>query len=309
LERYQLSLVSFLYYQKGMSQHEIADKFGLSNMTVSRLLQRAKEHEIVKIHVSFPFEIDDSISNSLETQYGIKKAIVIKSEGLSDEEKSELIGRIWAFNMNLSYRNDYVLGLGLGITIGHMVKYLLPMKTKNVHVVQLMGGLTDVTYKSPFTIVQETCRKLHAQGTYVTSSVVVENKKVRDSVLYDTPTGKQIRDLWNKCDEAIFGIGTIDKGYILSPELVHGHDIEELRRDGVIGDIMGHCINAKGEFVSTHLEERLVHVPLEIFKKLPERIAIAGGKKKADTIRAALLSGIITTFVTDKETAKNLLNQ
>jgi DNA-binding transcriptional regulator LsrR (DeoR family) len=70
---------------------------------------------------------------------------------------------------------------------------------------------------------------------------------------------------------------------------------------------MGHCFNARGNFIKTHLDERLVNIPLEMFRKIQERVALAGGEYKSEAIKGALLSGIITTLVTDDVTAKKLL--
>lgn len=306
LEKYRLAMISLMYFENGISQQEIASKLNLSKMTVSRMLQKAKDSNIIQINIQLPFKIDEKLSKKVTDQYGIENAVVIKKESTKNINTAELIGRVWAFYMGISLKNDYILGLGLGNTIGHTIRTLVPMNTKNVHILQLMGGLADVAYKNPFTIVQETCRKLNAQGTYVTSSVIVENKNVRDSIINDTPVGRQLKDLWKNCNEALFGIGTIEKGYILSPKLVYPQDVEKIKALGTVGDIMGHCFNAKGEFLKTHLKDRLVHIPLETFMNIPKRVALAGGVKKIDSIKGALHSGIITTLVTDSDTAELL---
>ena len=296
-----------MYFEHGISQQEIATKLNLSKMTVSRMLQKAKDLGIVQINVKLPFQNDEELSEKLKEVYGIKKAVVVKRGATTDLNVSELIGRVWAFFLGLSIKDNSILGLGLGNTIGYTIQNLIPMKTKNVHIVQLMGGLTNVHIKNPFTIVQESCRKLNAQGTYVTSSVIVDNKKVRDSIINDTPVGRLVKDMWEKCDEALFGIGTIERGTLLSPDLVNYEDVQRIKTLGAIGDIMGHCFDARGNFLKTHLDERLVNIPLEMFRKIQERVALAGGEYKSEAIKGALLSGIITTLVTDDVTAKKLL--
>lgn len=84
--------------------------------------------------------------------------------------------------MNLLFSDNLVIGMGVGKTIGQVVENLVPMRTKNLHIVQLMGGLADVGEQNPFTIIQETCRKLQAKGTYFTSFALVENERMKDSV-------------------------------------------------------------------------------------------------------------------------------
>jgi len=86
------------------------------------------------------------------------------------------------------------------------------MKIKNLHVVQLMGGLSDVTSENPITLIQETCRKLHANGTYLTSMATVDDQTLRDTLLYHTAMGQRVIELWQQCQMALFGIGALNAG-------------------------------------------------------------------------------------------------
>ena len=304
---YQFAQIAIMHYENGMSQQEIADKFGLSKMTVSRMLQKAKELDIVKTSIKLPFTLHQGIANELLKKYGLKKAIVTKKVDEETVSVPELIGRVYAFYLGVGIPDDFVLGMGVGNTIGQIVQNLVPMKTNNLHIVQLMGGLSDVTFENPFTIVQETCRKLNAKGTYFTSFATVENRDLRDSLVYNTSMGQQIMETWKICNKALFGIGAIEKGTLLSPKLVEPGEIERIKREGAIGDILGHCFNEKGEFVQTDLEDRLVSIPVSMLRGIDERVAVAGGEFKVRAIQGALRSGIVTDLVTDEKTASLLL--
>jgi deoxyribonucleoside regulator len=305
---YQLAQIAIMHYENGMSQQEIADKLGLSKMTVSRMLQKAKELDIVKTSIKLPFTLHQGIANELLKKYGLKKAIVTKKVDEETVSVPELIGRVYAFYLGVGIPDDFVLGMGVGNTIGQIVQNLVPMKTNNLHIVQLMGGLSDVTFENPFTIVQETCRKLNAKGTYFTSFATVENRDLRDSLLYNTSMGQQIMETWKICNKALFGIGAIEKGTLLSPKLVEPGEIERIKKEGAIGDILGHCFNEKGEFVQTDLEDRLVSIPVSMLRGIDERVAVAGGDFKVRAIQGALRSGIVTDLVTDEKTASLLLD-
>ena len=56
MDEYQLAQISIMHYHNGMSQQEIAKSLGMSKMTVSRMLQKARDSEIVKISVALPFD-------------------------------------------------------------------------------------------------------------------------------------------------------------------------------------------------------------------------------------------------------------
>jgi len=298
--------VAFMYYEKDMTQQEIADKFSLSKMAISRMLQKARESGIVRTIISLPFELDEELQQQIKRKYNLKEVIIGKSSSSKITNTRTLLGRVYAFYMSISPLDDCVLGMGVGKTIGQIVENLVPMRTKNLHIVQLMGGLADVSEQNPFTIVQETCRKLEAKGTYLTSFALVENEKIRDSI-YNSAMGHQIRNMWEKCKQALFGVGAIEKGTLLSPKLVSAEELQELKKLGAVGDILGHCFDRNGNFINTDLEERLVSIPVNMLKNIQERVAIAGGEYKVQAIRGVLRSGLITTLVTDEITAKKLM--
>ncbi len=304
----ELSIISSMHFDKGLSQQDIAAKLGLSKMTVSRMLQKARESEIIQINIKLPFQLDKVLARRIEALYGIKKAVVVRRAKSEKQSISELIGQVCAFYVGLSLSDDYILGLGVGNTIGQVVRNLVPVRMKNVAIVQLMGGLADVTDNNPFTIVQETCRKLKAEGTLLTSFATVENERMRDSIIYNTSMGGQIREMWGKCTEAILGIGTVGKGTLLSPTLVTREELEKLKQLGAVGDILGHCFDRNGAFIDSELERRLVSIPIDMLKKIPQRVSVAGGEQKARAIRGALLSGTITTLITDDKAAARLLD-
>ncbi len=306
---YQLSQIAIMHYENGLSQQEIANLLGFSKMTVSRMLQKAKDQGIVQTQVLLPFDLDKKTGDKLKEKFGLRRAQVIKNEkaGADIEDVRLQVTKAAAFILNTAPPSNSTIGIGIGRTIGQVVKHFVPMETDNIHVAQLMGGLPDVTKENPFTIIQETCRKLGAAGTFLTSFATAENKEARDSFFQNTDTGKMIYQLWEKCDKALFGVGTIEKGTLLSPQLVGSEEIEELKKLGAIGDILGHCFNADGEFIQSKLEDRLVAIPIELLLKIKERRAIAFGQYKVPALLGALRSGVVNELFTDDSTAAHLL--
>jgi len=290
-----------------MSQQDIATKLDLSKMAVSRILQKAKEAKIIRLSIRLPYTMNHEAEKELCRRFGLKEAYVVRRNNSDKGAAAECLGRMWAFHMGVNLPDGCVLGMGVGRTVGHVVQNLTPMKTKGLHVVQLMGGLADVTYRNPFTIVQETCRKLHAEGTYFTAFAVVENEELRDSIVYNTKMGKQVREQWERCSMALFGVGPIETGTLRSQQMITEEEVGLLRAKGVIGDFLGHFFNSEGKFVETEFEARLVSIPLSTLSKIPMKVALAGGEEKTESICGALKTGMIDTLVTDEETARKAL--
>lgn len=300
------ALIAHLYYDEGMQQQEIAAKLGLSKMMVSRTIQKAREDGVVQIKIELPFQINKSLCRQMEERYDLRKAVVVKCDLHDSAAIAETLGQVCAFYLGTMVANNSILGFGLGATIGQLIRYLIPMKSTGIHVVQLIGGLMDVAYTNPFTIVQEACTKLNAEGTYITYPAIVLDSDQRDSILVNTPGGKKMASMWEQCSMAIFGVGAIENGY-LSPQLVTPEERKRLKKNGIVGDILGHCFNSSGEFPSTDLADRLVSIPLDLLTKVPERIAVGGGIQKARTLKALLGAGTVTSLFVDENTAKKIV--
>jgi DNA-binding transcriptional regulator LsrR (DeoR family) len=300
-----------MHFENGLSQQQIASLLGYSKMTVSRLLQKAKDKNVVRTQVMLPFDCNKKTENKLETLFGLDRAWVIRRKSETEDIAviRDELAQAAAFFLNTEPMADVTIGVGIGRTIGSVVRNLVPLKTKGVHVVQLMGGLPEVTNENPFSIIQETCGKWEATGTFLTSFAAVEDRDSRDKFLRTTEFGRMIYDLWERCDMAIFGIGSIDNGTLLSPQLVGEEELKTLKECGANGDVLGHCFNEDGDFVQSVLEDRLVAIPLDTLMKIRKRRAIAVGVEKASAILGALRSGVATELVTDDVTAQRILEK
>ena len=300
--RNQLVQVVTLYYEKNISQKDISTIFKLSKMTISRMLQKAKELNIININIVLPFKIDEYLGKKIKKKYSIDKVIVVKKD--DKETVSDLIGRVWAFYMGISDLNNKIIGLGLGAKVGSMVSYITPIKTRNTHIVQLMGGLTDVSDTNPFWIVQEMCKKLKAEGTFLTSPATVSNEETRNRIISSSYLSSI--DLKNKCNMAIFSIGDVAEGTLLSQGLVKKEELGELKEKGAVGDILGHCFDKKGNFINSSIDKRLISISIDILKSSERIVGLIGGNKKK-SLKGVLLSGIINTLVCDEKLAQEVI--
>ena len=72
-----MTKVARLYYVDRLRQTEIADQLDISQATISRLLKRAQDEQIVRINISAPAGTYADLERQLESVYGLKEAICL----------------------------------------------------------------------------------------------------------------------------------------------------------------------------------------------------------------------------------------
>jgi len=80
-------------------------------------------------------------------------------------------------------------------------------------------------------------------------------------------------------------------------------------RRGAVGDILGRHFDAYGRPIESPLAERIIALSLESLRTIPQVIAFAGGRRKADAILGALRGRYVHVLITDEATARLVLER
>lgn len=76
---------------------------------------------------------------------------------------------------------------------------------------------------------------------------------------------------------------------------------------GAVGDLLGSYLDRDGRPVNHPLNQRLMALPLEHLKTMPETILASGGVHKAEIVRAVLNAKYVKRLITDERCAQILL--
>jgi DNA-binding transcriptional regulator LsrR (DeoR family) len=108
---------------------------------------------------------------------------------------------------------------------------------------------------------------------------------------------------------ALVGIGTVQPSKLLaeSGNIFSEEELDTLRRNGAIGDILLHFFDEDGIPVKSFLDNRVISMKLNQLRNVERSIGVAGGKRKLKAIRASLRGKWINILITDNHTAKELI--
>lgn len=304
-----LAEVAILYYYDGLTQEEIAKRLNISRTSVSRMLSEARRRRIVEIHINYPWEIDQDLQMQLQKKFNLRLVRVLKVNRWDYKRILRGLGAITARYLEGILGENFILAIGWGTAIYHVVEAIKPMKLSGVQVVQMIGA---VGAGDPFVDGPELARILAQkfEGTcyYLHAPLVVKDEKVRDALMNE-PRIKEILKLAARANVALVGIGSTDPslssllraGYLTPEELM------ALREKEAVGDVCARHFDINGNILDIELNRRIVGIPIEDLKKIECVIGVAGGKAKAPAILGALKGGFINVLFTDSEAAQEIL--
>jgi len=308
-----IARVARMYYEWDLRQSEIAKQLGLSQATVSRLLNRSKEEGIIRISVNLPNGVYTELEETLVKKFGLRDAIVVDS--LDDNEKmiQRDLGAATAYYLESAIRPNEVIGISSwSATLLALVDALhsLPRKS-GVKIVQILGGIGNPAAEAHATrLTSRMAQLVNGDAVYLPVSGVLATEAARDILIADEVAQQAIR-LFDQVTTALVGIGAIDPSPLLaqSGNIFAPKELDLLRQEKAVGDILLRFFDQNGNLVETGLEKRVISMSLEQLSKVSRAIGVAGGSRKYTAILGALRGHWINILVTDHFTANRLVNE
>ena len=302
--------VAELYYEKSLTQQEIADKLNYSRPMISKLLSNANELGIVSITIQNPNSKAERLKKQIEKIFssGDKQLrVIVVPSSTEDDLTRDRVYKAAANFLEANICDNQIIGIGRGSSVYGLVNKLSGNKHIGIETVPLTGGLGSI---DSYCQVNETARKaassLGGNCNYIYSPVYLGHMSTKEAILTD-PVLKPSFDLWDKLDWAIVGIGAIFQANntyymdrILKAELETGQK--------VTADLCVNLIDSSGKAVDSK-SNPVIAINLSQLRKAKQVMAIAPGTYKTQAILGCLKGNWIDILVTDECTAINLIKK
>lgn len=305
-EREILTRVSFMYYSFRETQQEIANKLGVSKMTVSRMIERARQLGIVTISVNTPFVSDHDLEAKLQSEYDLTHAMVLRlQEGM---DRREGLARGCAFYLDTLIGIGDVVGIAPGRTLRRVMPHLtLPAASEGdgITVVQLTGGFPTPSTHNPTSSLHEFASQFGIKGYYFHRPFYAAN--VSDAVIFREHLDEDpIYDMWSSCDVVISGVGPVGENSIYRLEnLLTKQEMSRLINKGAVGDVFGRWFDEDGEFIDDEVNQRVQGATTDVLRNA-SKVFVSAGSDRSRAIRALLRKRVVDVLITDAETASGL---
>lgn len=307
-KRKLLYKIAKAYYEDELTQNEIGKRFGLSRVKISRLLQQARDEQIVQITIIPPQQSHADLERQLETEYGLDEAVIISPTAYDAATITAELGTAAAECLLRSLQGTEVLGISWGKTLLAVVDALPAQNWPDMRVVQILGGLGRPEAETHGTeLAQRMARTFGAKLRVIPAPGIVPTKMVHDALMADSQIADTLA-LAAGADVALVGIGlpTADS-VVMQAGILTEDEFTKLQTQGAIGDIALRFFNGQGQIIEHEICDRIMGLDLNQIKTIPRIIGVAGGVEKYNVIKAALQSNFINVLVTDDKTAHRLL--
>lgn len=295
------------YYEQNMTQQEIANMLGTSRMSISRMLQKAREEGIADIRINYEgsfIELEDEIKE----KYKLREVLITPSD--RGERLKQVLAEASASLLSRILKNNDIVAVGWGSTLTYIAQYIDKSSKASATFVPIVGGYGQISLEMHANqIASKLAKAFHGSAQYLHAPAIVDNLKLKNSFITDNSI-KTVLDMGKRANIALVGIGApfspestlFDSGYFVQ------NDIDELRAAGAECDIAS-CIylDKEGRECTVESVERVVGISADDLKKIPLVIGVAGGNGKHVAVQLAAQSSYFDIIVTDEETGKFLL--
>ena len=296
---------AWLHYAAGMSQAQVAKKLGLNSLKAHRLISKANRDGLVKVYIDGDIGECIALEVQLSEQFGLGDCHVAPDLDESDIPLKTL-GIAGAHQIRLALENKCTsIGVGHGRTLASCVENL-PVKPCKTHFVSLLGGLTRKFLASPHDVIHRLAERTTAEA-YVMPLPFIANSVDDRNILLGQRGIDEVFELARQTQLKMVGIGSTEsEASLVSTGMIERHELEEVKKAGGAGEILGHYFDEGGNPIATELTDRTVTLPLKDLQQ-SRIVAVAGGEFKIRAIKSVLESRLLSGLVTDERTARALL--
>ncbi|WP_455902569.1 sugar-binding transcriptional regulator [Clostridium sp.] len=306
-ERYDmLAEMADLYYNQGKTQSEIAQYFETNRFRVAKLLQDARNEQIVEIRINYSNERNTVLEAEVREKLVLNQVIVVNSQYATYTDSLNQMGKAGAAYLGKLLQRNRVIGLTWGKTIGSVVAQLPTVVGHPVDAVQMTGYMKTANASvDARELVRQVAAAYNGDYFYLNTPLYMKNAAVMEA-LCEEPIIRETLDMTRRMDVILSGIGGKSSLPTENP-MIRPYLDETDRKAACGGSLYGFVLDADGKAASIDLNQRRMGAKLEDIMQVPHRLVVACGRHKADILKKAAQNGLYNELVTDSDTALHIL--
>ncbi|WP_373482582.1 sugar-binding transcriptional regulator [Acetobacterium sp.] len=304
----------YMHYVEGKPMHQIAEILNISKSTVSRLLRRAINENVVKFEIEPNFFECTQLEATIRKTAELQEVLVVPVLSSKNEHSALSIKKMVALEgaryIQRIITDDDIIGLTWGGTMYHLIQYLNPCRKANAKVITMHGSIVNCDEKLAVgTLVRRAAMAFGGKNVSICRNGLFELSEdfelLKSSEIYQKMT-----TLFENINISISGVGLLypmTTTLLASTNYLKPAEFQELIGQNAYADIMLRFIDKDGNECNTSMKNRTFSIELETYKKIPKKIIVASGSEKAPSIQALINGKLLDVLIIDQHLAKALV--
>ncbi len=306
-----LAQVAYAYYHRGEGLSQIAKTLGRSVSMASRLLQEARDRNLVEIRINYPLTRLSELEAEIAGRFGIDQAHVFTQPSRIDGgEQLYRYGSLCAASIETALREADLIGVSWGRQVNAIVGGIAPNPTNRPGTVVQASGASGALGDDHdgARITQRLADRLGYTARLMPSPLIVDTVRVAEA-LRNSPSIISVLDLLKRTDILLTSVGApfsetsglARSGYLNEAEL------DDLRANDAAVDILGFHLDRNGELLDIEINHRVIGIWPEDLRRIPNVVLAVTGTDRIAAILAVLRGRYCNSLLTDRATAEALL--
>ena len=304
--------VARLYYYQCLTTEHIARELGLSRPKVSRLLSHARQAGLIEIRVHDPESQPQELERAIQDRFHLSGVKVVTVPSNSNEDEwLKSVATFSAKHLNSLIQSEMVVGLAWGTTLDAISRHLTPKRCLHVDIVQLNGSGNVYSINNFYISDIYTRFALNYGGrAHLFPVPAFFDHRESKQAMWRERSVQRVIELGAKADLLVYSVGAANSripSYVHAGGFLEDRDVQDLNREGVVGDIATVFFRYDGTYDYISLNSRASGPDLSLFKHCKHALCIASGVDKAVGLHAALRGGLMSELIVDEPTARAIL--
>lgn len=296
------------YYNLGRNQSEIAKQYDTNRFKIAKLIQEARDEQIVEIRIHSSEETSQSLEQELMNAFPLQKAIVVNTQYAAYIDSLRQLGEVGAKYVQQLLIDDAVLGITWGKTIHSVLSQLPAVTHKSITTLQLTGNFKQSNPAiDSRSLVPMTAAACSGAYYYMDAPIYVKDTALKAALMAEPGISQTLRIARNMTT-IITGIGGKSSIPITNPVFAPYITPEDQQVEPhCIGSIYGYVMDDEGKIADIPLNSKLIATPMEDILRAEHRLGVLYGRHKAQVTARILQNGWVNELLTDTDTARRLL--
>lgn len=300
-----MSKVAKAYYLEGRTKSDIARRTGLSRFQVARLLEAAREANIVRISLTTGLPLPE-LSEQVRRHLNLQHALVVDAYGDEDSLRIAVAEAAGPYLASLVSPGE-VLGLGWGRTLTHLIAALDHLPP--IEVLPLSGRFAGDVRGDASALAREISRLTGQPVRDIAAPFFMEDSRQLDHARRSHEVATALAR-HATLTTAIVAIGAIAPTFnSIAYTGVPERFTDQLLSSGAVGEILGNLFAADGSLIKSPLARHRLTISADQLQRVPRVVGVSAHPVKAAAVHAVCRAGVLSHLVVDRSLAESLLER